>query len=238
MTTILVVEDEKAISRIIVDNLIFEGYEVLAAADGPTGLELSLSDRADLILLDIMLPGGLNGYDICRQMREQGLTTPVIMLTARSEEVDKIIGFELGADDYVTKPVGVRELLARVKAVLRRAQPVAETSTSPDLLEFGHGSGSCRIDFSRFETRVNDQPVHLSPKAYGVLKLLWQSQGRAVSRSEILGEVWGYDVYPTTRTVDNHIAELRAALEPDPSAPRYILTVHGVGYRFTFEESD
>ena len=236
MTTILVVEDEKAISRIIVDNLIFEGYEVLAAADGPAGLELALSDRADLILLDIMLPGGLNGYDICRQMREQGLTTPVIMLTARSEEVDKITGFELGADDYVTKPVGVRELLARVKAVLRRAQPVEETSTSPDLLEFANGHA--HIDFSRFETRVDDQPVHLSPKAYGVLKLLWQSQGRAVSRSEILGEVWGYDVYPTTRTVDNHIAELRAALEPDPSAPRYILTVHGVGYRFALEKSD
>ena len=236
MTTILVVEDEKAISRIIVDNLTYEGYEVLAAADGPTGLELALSDRADLILLDIMLPGGLNGYDICRQMREQGLTTPVIMLTARSEEVDKITGFELGADDYVTKPVGVRELLARVKAVLRRAPPGEETSTSPDLLEFANGRA--RIDFSRFETRVDDDLVHLSPKAYGVLKLLWQSHGRAVSRSEILGEVWGYDVYPTTRTVDNHVAELRAALEPEPSAPRYILTVHGVGYRFALEESD
>ena len=227
MPVILVVEDEKPIARIIADHLEFEGYEVLTAADGPTGLELALSDRADLVLLDIMLPGGLDGYDICRAMRERSLTTPVIMLTARTEEIDKVLGFELGTDDYVTKPVGVRELLARVKAVLRRSQP-PETEESPDLLELG----DARVDFARFETRVGDRVVHLSPKAYGVLRLLWESQGRAVSRSEILQQVWGYDALPTTRTVDNHIAELRAALEPDPAAPRHILTVHGVGYRF------
>ncbi len=229
MSTILVVEDERPIARVLIDNLEFEGYTVLAAYDGVRGLELALSAQADLILLDIMLPG-MNGYDICRKLRQAGLKTPVIMLTARGEEVDKVLGLELGADDYVTKPVGVRELLARVKAVLRRTgQP-----DSPDrALRFGQ---AC-VDFARFEATVKDDPVHLSPKAFGILKLLWESAGRAVSRSEILEQVWGYDVYPTTRTVDNHIAELRSALEPNPTSPTHILTVHGVGYRFVSDES-
>ena len=227
MTKILVVEDEAAIARIVVDNLEFEGYEVAAAADGPSGLEQALAAGADLILLDIMLPGGLNGYDICRKMREAGVDTPVIMLTAKSEEIDKVLGLELGADDYITKPVGVRELLARVKAVLRRYDPSGGPRPGENVLQFA----AARVDFDRFEARVRDEPVHLSPKAYGVLKLLWESQGRAVPRSEILQKVWGYDVFPTTRTVDNHVAELRAALELDPANPQHLLTVHGVGYR-------
>ncbi len=224
MTTILVIEDEQAIARVVIDNLEFEVYEIMHAADGPSGLALAMTARADLLLLDIMLPGGINGYDICRKMRAAGLDTPVIMLTARSEEVDKVLGLELGADDYVSKPVGVRELLARVKAVLRRYTP----QHSGEILQFA----AAHIDFSRFETRVDTLEIHLSPKAYGILKLLWQNNGKALTRSHILQEVWGYEVYPTTRTVDNHIAELRAALEPDPARPRYILTVHGVGYRF------
>ena len=234
MSKVLVVEDEPAIARIIADNLEFEGYEVERVGDGPAGLERALSGASDLILLDIMLPGGLNGYDICRKMRETGLNTPVIMLTAKSEEVDKVLGLELGADDYITKPVGVRELLARVKAVLRRYESstaAVPVGSSESVLQFG----DAHVDFGRFETRVREEAVHLSPKAYGILRLLWESQGRAVSRGDILQEVWGYDIYPTTRTVDNHIAELRAALESDPANPRHLLTVHGVGYRFVPE---
>jgi len=229
MVTILVVEDERPISRALVDNLEFEGYTVRAAYDGPQGLEMALAGEADLILLDLMLPG-MNGYDVCRKLREQGHQTPVIMLTAKGEEVDKVLGLELGADDYVTKPVGVRELLARVKAVLRRATPL-QSGGPDDSLSFG----SARVDFARFEATMHGDPVHLSPKAFGVLKLLRDRDGRAVSRNEILEEVWGYEVYPTTRTVDNHVAELRAALEADPPNPKYLLTVHGVGYRLVME---
>ena len=229
--TILVVEDDRAISRAVVDNLEFEGYAVQAAFDGSSGLEMALREEADLILLDVMMPG-MNGYEVCRRLRENGVTIPVIMLTAKGEEVDKVLGLELGADDYVTKPVGVRELLARVKAVLRRSQQangVADAGRDENVLSFG----PARVDFDRYETTVGEESVHLSPKAYGLLHLLWSRAGKAVSRSDILGEVWGYDAYPTTRTVDNHIAELRAALEVDASAPRYLLTVHGVGYKFS-----
>jgi len=229
MPTILVVEDERPIARVLIDNLEFDGYTVLAAYDGIGGLELALSGRVDLILLDLMLPG-MNGYDVCRKIREKGLNTPVIMLTAKGEEIDKVVGLELGADDYVTKPVGIRELLARIRAVLRRTGR-QESEHDRDVLVFGR----VRVDFARFEAEVDGNSVHLSPKAFGVLRLLWERAGRVVSRNEILEEVWGYEVYPTTRTVDNHIAELRAALEVDPADARYILTVHGVGYRFVVE---
>jgi len=225
MPTILVIEDEESIAEPLVENLEFEGYEVLSAADGHQGLELALSGKADLILLDIMLPG-VNGYEICRRLREQQFATPVIMLTAKGQEADKVRGLDIGADDYVTKPVGILELMARVRAVLRRAAPESETA-SPEVLNFGQ----VRVDFARFEACVDDRPVHLSPKEFGILKLLWERAGRAVSRVEILQQVWGYDVYPTTRTVDTHIADLRAKLEADPADPQHILTVHGTGYR-------
>ena len=229
MTRILIVEDEIPIARVLADNLEYEGYEVLVAHDGEQGLERALSAAPDLVLLDIMLPG-INGYDVCRKMREAGCQTPVIMLTARGEEADKVLGLELGADDYVTKPVGVRELAARVKAVLRRSR-AAPTETGGAVLIFG----SSEVDFDSYQAHRDGDPVHLSPKAFGILRLLWEREGKAVTRSEILQQVWGYDVYPTTRTVDNHVAELRAGLEADPAAPRHILTVHGVGYRFTTE---
>jgi len=224
MPRILVVEDEAAIARILLDNLIFEGYEAEAVADGAEGLERALAWRPDLILLDVVLPT-LDGYEVCRRLRAQGAATPIIMLTARGEEVDKVLGLELGADDYVTKPVGVRELMARVKAVLRRGESAPAASA---VLAFG----KARIDFDRYEASVEGRAVHLSPKAFGVLRLLWESRGRALTRGQILEQVWGYEVYPTTRTVDNHIAELRHHLEADPAQPRHILTVHGVGYRF------
>lgn len=226
MTTILVVEDERAISKAIADNLSFEGYEVRTAYDGDSGLQQALQEEIDLVLLDIMLPGR-SGYDVCRGLREAGRRTPVIMLSARSEEVDKVLGLELGADDYISKPVGVRELLARVKAVLRRVDGQAQPPADEEVLSFG----GARVDFGRYEARRDGAAVHLSPKAYGVLRLLWERQGNAVTRAEILQQVWGYDALPTTRTVDNHVAELRAALEVDSSAPQHLLTVHGVGYR-------
>lgn len=225
MTTILVVEDDRAISRAVVDNLSFEGYTALAAFDGDTGLQMACEKPVDLILLDIML-SNINGYDVCRRLRETGNQTPIIMLTAKGEEVDKVVGLELGADDYITKPVGVRELLARVKAVLRRTQREIFVDTS-DVLRLGE---AC-FDFASYEATQRGEAVHLSPKAYGVLKLLWQRQGQAVTRAEILQQVWGYDALPTTQTVDNHIAELREALEQEPSKPSHVLTVHGVGYK-------
>ncbi|MBT4097949.1 MAG: response regulator transcription factor [Gemmatimonadetes bacterium] len=234
MPKILVVEDERPISKVIVDNLAFEGFEAIAAFDGPSGLEMAMNDEPDLVLLDIMMPG-MNGYDVCRALRQAGRDTPVIMLSARGEEVDKVLGLELGADDYITKPVGVRELMARVRAVLRRApgSAVPQTESSPRpldsklVLQFGTVS----VDFETYETVVGGNVIHLSPKAFGVLRLLWSRAGKAVSRADILQQVWGYDALPTTRTVDNHVAELRAAVEQDSGQPQHLLTVHGVGYR-------
>ena len=173
MPKILVVEDEAAIARVLVDNLLFEGHEAEAVADGAEGLERALAWQPDLILLDIVLPT-MDGYEVCRRLRAQGAATPIIMLTARGEEVDKVLGLELGADDYVTKPVGVRELMARIKAVLRRGAAPATGA----VLAFGQA----RIDFDRYEATADGRAVHLSPKAYGVLRLLWESKGRALTR--------------------------------------------------------
>ena len=222
MARILLVEDEESIAEVVVDNLRYEGYEVLAAADGEEGLRLALEERPDLVVLDLMLPG-LDGYEVCRRLRAAGRDTPVIMLTAKGQEADKVRGLDLGADDYVTKPVGVMELMARVRAVLRRGA----AGSGEAVLQLGRA----RVDFARFEARVGGEEVHLSPKEFGVLEFLWRAGGRAVPRAEILQQVWGYEVYPTTRTVDTHVAELRAKLEEDPASPRHILTVHGVGYR-------
>ena len=239
MAMILVVEDDKAISKVVVDNLEFEGYSVRVAYDGVAGLDLAMHEAVDLILLDIMMPQ-MNGYDVCRRLREAGRQTPVIMLTAKGEEVDKVLGLELGADDYITKPVGVRELLARVRAVLRRMERQTDQLTGqlPDDSTGKLRVGASCVDFASYEATRNGESVHLSPKAYGVLRLLWERHGQAVTRTDILQQVWGYDVYPTTRTVDNHIAELRAALEEEPSKPRYLLTVHGVGYKFVGATDD
>ncbi len=225
MAKILVLEDEESIAQPLQENLAFEGYEVLAAGNGNQGLALALAHHPDLILLDIMLPG-LNGFDVCRRLRQKGLDTPIIFLTARSDEADKVRGLDLGGDDYVTKPVGVMELLARIKAVLRRSQP-AEHATDQALLEFGHAT----VDFSRREATFKGEPIHLSPKEFGILQVLAERDGRAVSRAELLQSVWGYDVYPTTRTIDTHVLDLRAKVEDDPGHPVHLLTVHGLGYR-------
>ncbi len=223
MSRILVVEDDPAILRGLVDNLRFESHDVLSAADGDVGYRLLREKNPDLVILDLMLPK-LSGYELCRRVREEGLSTPILMLTARGEEGDRVLGLDLGADDYVTKPFSVRELLARVRALLRRAHP---PRALPDELCFD----DVRVDFRRYEARKGNNALEMTRKEFGVLRSLAARSGEVVSRDELLNEVWGYEQYPTTRTVDNHIASLRTKLEKDPSRPIHLLTVHGVGYK-------
>jgi DNA-binding response OmpR family regulator len=224
MSRILVVEDDAAILRGLRDNLAAESYEVITAADGAEGYRLSQDKKPDLIVLDLMLPK-LSGYEICKKLRDEGNRVPILMLTARGDEADRVLGLDLGADDYVTKPFSVRELLARVRALLRRSEP---HDTSLDQLTFGN----VVVDFPRFEASKKGQPVEMTPKEFGVLEYLAARPGRVVRREQLLEAVWGYENYPTTRTVDNHIASLRAKLEDDPAEPQHLLTVHGVGYKF------
>jgi len=224
MSRILVIEDEAAILRGLRDNLAAESYEVITAADGAEGYRLSQEGKPDLIILDLMLPK-LSGYEICRKLRAEGSHVPILMLTARGDEADRILGLDIGADDYVSKPFSVRELLARVRALLRRSDPHnagVEQLTFSDVV----------VNFPQFEARKKGQPVEMTPKEFGVLRYLAARAGKVVRREELLEEVWGYENYPTTRTVDNHIASLRAKLEEDPAEPRHLLTVHGVGYKF------
>jgi DNA-binding response OmpR family regulator len=229
---ILVVEDEPAILRGLQDNLRIEGFDVITASDGETGYKHAIEAKPDLIVLDLMLPK-MSGYEICRKLRSNGVNTPILILTARGEEADRVLGLDLGADDYVTKPFSIRELLARVRALLRRVQPAAPASAGNSAeaiqqLQFG----SVTLDFQKYEATKDGNPVDLTRKEFGIVRFLAARPDIVVSRDELLNEVWGYDSYPTTRTVDNHIASLRAKLEPDPANPRHFLTVHGVGYKF------
>jgi DNA-binding response OmpR family regulator len=224
MSVILVVEDEPAILRGLADNLKFESYEVLTAMDGEAGYRLMKERKPDLVILDLMLPK-LSGYELCRKVRAEGVTTPILMLTARGEEGDRVLGLDLGADDYVTKPFSVRELMARVRALLRRSQPL---KALPDELRFD----DVVVDFRSWEARKGGQALEMTRKEFSVLRLLAARAGEVVTRDELLNEVWGYENYPTTRTVDNHIASLRGKLERDPAEPRHLRTVHGVGYKF------
>ena len=224
MARILVVEDDPAILRGLSDNLRLESYEVVTAADGEAGDRLAHEARPDLIVLDLMLPK-LSGYELCRRLRSEGLTTPILMLTARGEEADRVFGLDLGADDYVTKPFSVRELLARIRALLRRAHPPRPL---PDELRFG----DVVVDFRSYEAKRGGTPVDMTPKEFQLLRLLAARAGEVVSRGELLEDVWGYETLPNTRTVDNHVASLRAKLEPDAPETRHIQTVHGVGYKF------
>lgn len=226
MSRILVIEDDPAILRGLADNLKFESHEVLTASDGEAGYRSIREQKPDLIILDLMLPK-LSGYELCRKVRDEGVTTPIMMLTARGEEGDRVLGLDLGADDYVTKPFSVRELMARVRALLRRAHP---PRSGPEELRFD----DVVIDFRRYEARKGDQTLEMTRKEFGVLRLLASRPGEVVTRDELLNEVWGLENYPTTRTVDNHIATLRAKLETNPSAPRHLLTVHGVGYKLVY----
>jgi DNA-binding response OmpR family regulator len=224
MSVILVVEDEPAILRGLADNLKFESYEVLTAMDGEAGYRLMKERKPDLVILDLMLPK-LSGYELCRKARAEGITTPILMLTARGEEGDRVLGLDLGADDYVTKPFSVRELMARVRALLRRSQPL---KALPDELRFD----DVVVDFRSYEARKGGQALEMTRKEFSVLRLLAARAGEVVTRDELLNEVWGYENYPTTRTVDNHIAALRGKLERDPAEPQHLRTVHGVGYKF------
>jgi DNA-binding response OmpR family regulator len=221
---ILVVEDDPAILQGLADNLGCESHDVLTASDGEQGYSLARSEKPDLIILDIMLPR-MSGYELCRKLRAESVTTPIVMLTARGDEADRVVGLDLGADDYITKPFSVRELLARIRAVLRRAQA---QSVLPEELRFAN----VVVDFRRYEARKAGRPVDLTRKEFGLLRLLAARSGEPVTRDDLLNEVWGYDANPTTRTVDNHVASLRAKLEENPSDPRHLFTVHGVGYKW------
>ncbi len=223
MSVILAIEDDPAILRGLADNLRFESYEVLTASDGQSGYTLIREKHPDLIILDLMLPK-LSGYEICRKIRAEGIQTPILMLTARGEEADRVLGLDLGADDYVAKPFSIRELMARVRAILRRAQPA---KAQPDELRFD----DVVINFVSYEARKAGQPIEMTRKEFQILRLLASRPGEVVTRDELLNEVWGYENYPTTRTVDNHIAALRAKTEAQPSDPQRLKTVHGVGYK-------
>jgi len=229
MKRILIIEDDVAILRGLKDNLEYESYEVLTATDGERGYCLIQEKKPDLIILDLMLPK-MSGYELCRKVRKQGITIPILMLTARGEEVDRVLGLDLGADDYVTKPFSVPELLARIRAIIRRVHQ-AKTGDLPSDLRFG----DVVVDFKCFEARKDDKVLDLSRKEFGVLRLLAARTGEVVTRDELLDEVWGYDQYPTTRTVDNHISLLRTKLEDDPSDPHHLITVHGVGYKLVLD---
>jgi DNA-binding response OmpR family regulator len=226
---ILIIEDDVAILRGLKDNLEYESYEVLTATDGEQGYCLIQEKKPDLIILDLMLPK-MSGYELCRKVRKQGNTTPILMLTARGEEMDRVLGLDLGADDYLTKPFSVPELLARIRAIIRRVHQ-AKTGDLPSDLRFG----DVVIDFKCFEARKDEKTLEMSRKEFGVLRLLAARAGEVVTRDELLDEVWGYDQYPTTRTVDNHISLLRTKLEDDPSHPCHLITVHGVGYKLVFD---
>jgi DNA-binding response OmpR family regulator len=223
-TKILIVEDEPNMVAGLRDNFEYEGYEVITAGDGVEGLERAFADSPDLVVLDVMMPR-MSGLDVCRQLKARRPSIPVIMLTARGQEVDKVVGLELGADDYVTKPFSIRELLARVKAVLRRARTLPREQ---EHLSFG----DVEVDLRKHQVQRRGQAVEFSAKEFQLLKYFLCHPGEALSRDRLLDEVWGYERYPTTRTVDAHIVRLRQKLEPNPEEPRFILTVHGVGYKF------
>ena len=222
MKHILLIEDEAGIAEPLVYQLEKAGYSVVWAPDGRQGLQSFETDGADLVLLDLMLPG-TSGEDICRQIRRTS-EVPVIMLTAKDEEVDKIVGLEIGADDYVTKPFSTRELLARIKAVLRRR--VGEASGEALI------GGDIRLDPERYEVTVRGEPIHLPKKEFDLLELLLENAGRVVTRETLIDRVWGSDYFGDMRTLDVHIKRLRGKCEPDPRNPRHLLTVRGVGYKF------
>jgi two-component system alkaline phosphatase synthesis response regulator PhoP len=221
---ILIVEDEPAMVAGLRDNFEYEGYEVISAGDGAEGLERALAEDPDLIVLDVMMPR-MSGLEVCKQLKTKKPSLPIIMLTARGQEVDKVVGLELGADDYVTKPFSIRELMARVKAVLRRAAP---HEAAPEVYKFS----DVEVNVRHNEVMRNGARVELSAKEFALLTYFLAHPAETLSRDRLLDAVWGYENYPNTRTVDTHIVHLRQKLEPNPEEPRFILTVHGTGYKF------
>ncbi|SMD33865.1 two-component system, OmpR family, response regulator VicR [Reichenbachiella faecimaris] len=225
MNKILVVDDEPAMREGLADNLLFEGYQVDMAEDGKVALKKIAEQSYDLLILDVMMPE-ISGFDVCKKLRMEGHKLPVILLTAKGEEIDRVLGLELGADDYITKPFSLRELLARVKAVLRRTQD--SHSSSPQQFET---IGLMEVDFKNFIAKKDHQEIKLSHREFEVLKFLKNHQQEIVSRDELLKNIWKYDEFPTTRTVDNFILRLRQKIEINPNEPKIILTVHGMGYK-------
>jgi two-component system alkaline phosphatase synthesis response regulator PhoP len=222
---ILLVEDEQGLIMTLSDRLGSEGYTVLTAEDGETGLSLALQESFDLIILDVMLPRK-NGIDVCRELRQHALHTPIMMLTARGMLTDKVVALKLGADDYLTKPFEMLELLARVEALMRRAH--GSKSDAPETYRFGE----IRVDLRRAEVYRKEKLLDLSAREFKLLRHFIEHRGATISRDELLDEVWGYASTPSTRTVDVHVAWLRQKLEPNPRHPQFILTVHGLGYKF------
>jgi DNA-binding response OmpR family regulator len=224
MTRILIVEDEPNMVAGLRDNFEFEGYDVITAPDGVAGLERALKEAPDLVILDVMMPR-MSGLDVCKQLKAKRPSVPIIMLTARGQEVDKVVGLELGADDYVTKPFSIRELLARVKAVLRRAKSLPKEQEQ-------YSFGEVEVNLKSCQVLRSGKAMDFSSKEFELLKYFLCHPGETLSRDRLLEDVWGYDRFPTTRTVDAHIVRLRQKVEPRPEEPRYILTVHGTGYKF------
>ena len=225
MAKILIIEDEEAILMALEDNLKMEGYLVESAKDGEKGFSMAKESDCDLIILDIMLPR-MDGFEVCKQLRQAGVTIPILMLTAKSQEIDKVLGLELGADDYVTKPFSPRELLARVKALLRRSKQVQQGMEK-------YTFGDVEVNFKKYEVKKGGRPGFLTALEFSLLHFLVQNKDQVVSRDTILDEVWGKDVYIQPRTVDKHIAELRKKIEDNPSLPEHIIGVRGVGYKFS-----
>jgi DNA-binding response OmpR family regulator len=224
MSRILIVEDEPDMVLGLKDNFEFEGYEVVTATDGESGLERARTVKPDLIVLDVMLPK-MSGLEVCKTLRGEGWGGPILMLTARGQEIDKVVGLELGADDYVTKPFSIRELLARVRAVMRRSEGGKKRLSQ-------YAFDDITLDFDSYKATKSSQPLDLSPREFELLRYLIERKGETVSRDQLLADVWGYESYPSTRTVDTHIAKLRAKIGDSGSEPRWILTIHGMGYKF------
>lgn len=224
MNKILLIEDEPGLILTLTDRLRSENFDVMSAADGESGLQTALSENFDLIVLDVMLPKK-NGYDVCRDLRQKNVATPILMLTAKGETFDKVLGLKLGADDYLTKPFEVIELLARIEALLRRS-PVSNNSAE------NFSFGDVAVNFKRAEVTKNNHAIELSAIEFKLLQFLIENRGAVHSRDKLLDEVWGYDAMPSTRTVDVHVAWLRQKLEDNPKYPQFIQTVHGLGYKF------
>ena len=225
MPKILVVDDEQNMRTGLKDNLEFEGYDVETANDGEQGLKKILDNSYNLIILDVMMPKK-SGFDVCKEVRKAGITTPVILLTAKGDEIDKVVGLEIGADDYVTKPFSLRELLARVKAILRRGENLVMNESAREVK-----IGKLEINFEGYKATSKNKDVQMSHKEFEILHHLWKHRNSTVSRDDLLTEVWGYDENPSTRTVDNFILKLRQKVEVDSNHPQVILTVHGIGYK-------
>ena len=226
---ILIIEDEEPIRIALEDDFRLEDYEVEVASDGPQGLAKAVDPGIDLIILDIMLPG-INGFDICRKLRNQGIKTPIIMLTAKGQEIDRVVGLEIGADDYVTKPFSPRELQARVKAVLRRTESGTEERAG-----IIFRSGGLEVDFRKYSCSKDGKEVNLTAHEFGLLRYLVMNRGNVISREELLDEVWGKDVYVTPHTIDTHMANIRKKIEDDTAKPQYIISIRSVGYKFIAE---